>query len=124
MNYRYSMTGFASKMNLIDMQGQVMDYQDLNFKINIPTTKAGTFALWGTGLIDKFHNEPVPKNWESKDDESQSECDQLMGAIGLSHTLPMKHGQLKSSIGYTYSRDKIACDVSVLAPAKMEVLWF
>ena len=28
-NYRYSMTGIANQLGMIDMQGQVMDYQDL-----------------------------------------------------------------------------------------------
>lgn len=110
INYRYSMTGLASKMNLIDMQGQVMDYQDLNFKINLPTPKAGTFSLWGTGLIDKFYRDPIPNEWETKDEECYSESNQIMGAFGLSHILPMKYGQLKSSIGYTYSRDKMLAD--------------
>ena len=40
---------------MIDMQGQVMDYQDLNFKLYLPTAKAGVFSVWGTGDIDRFH---------------------------------------------------------------------
>lgn len=110
VNYRYSMTGLASKLNMIDMQGQVMDYQDLNFKINLPTRKAGTFSIWGTGLIDHFHNESVPNEWKSKGDETYSSSDQYMGAMGVGHLLSMKRGQLKSSIGVNYSRDEMGSE--------------
>lgn len=110
VNYRYSMTGLANKLKMIDMQGQVMDYQDLNFKFNMPTKKAGTFTVWGTGLIDHFHNETAPKDWESKDDEHYGWSNQWMGAMGVGHLLPMKHGQLKSSIGVTYSKDDLGTD--------------
>ena len=111
VNYRYSMTGLASRMNLIDMQGQVMDYQDLNFKFNLPTRKAGTFTIWGTGFFDHFHRESSPKDWESKYDECYAFSDQWMGAMGVGHVLPMKHGQLKSSIGVTYNKDEFTQDV-------------
>ena len=91
VNYRYSMTGLASRMKMIDMQGQVMDYQDLNFKFNIPTRKAGTFTVWGTGFFDHFHRESSPKDWDSKYDESYSFSDQWMGAMGVGHVLLRDH---------------------------------
>ena len=40
-NYRYSTTG------LLNLEGGKMDYRDLNFKLNFPTQKAGTFSVWG-----------------------------------------------------------------------------
>ena len=48
-NYRYSTTGLLN----VDLGGK-MDYQDLNFKLNFPTRHAGTFAVWGTALLDKY----------------------------------------------------------------------
>lgn len=29
-----------------------ISYQDLTFKLNFPTRKAGTFSVWGIGLLD------------------------------------------------------------------------
>lgn len=113
-NYRYSMTGLANKLHMIDMQGQVMDYQDLNFKLNFPTEKAGTFTFWGTGLIDGFHNEASPNKWKSKSDECYSYSDQYMGASGIGHNITLCHGQLHSSLGYTYSRDELGTDTYIL----------
>ncbi|MBP5479895.1 MAG: carboxypeptidase-like regulatory domain-containing protein [Bacteroidaceae bacterium] len=106
INYRYSMTGLANDLKMIDMQGEVMNYQDLNFKLNLPTRKAGTFSVWGTGLIDKFHNETAPCDWDSRDDERYSYSKQHMGATGLGHILPMPRGQLRTSLGFTFSRDE------------------
>ena len=38
INYRYSMTGLIDQLGLIDMEDQKLNYQDLNFKINMPVT--------------------------------------------------------------------------------------
>lgn len=56
-NYRYSTTGLLNRFYPgLDMGG-TLDYQDLNFKLNFPTRKADTFAVWGTSLIDKYKND-------------------------------------------------------------------
>ena len=44
INYRFSTTSLASG-NDINLK-----YQDL---LNFPTCKAGTFSIWGLGLIDR-----------------------------------------------------------------------
>lgn len=53
VNYRYSATGLLTNTGIVDLGGS-FDYQDLNFKLNFPTRKAGTFSIWGTSLIDKY----------------------------------------------------------------------
>ena len=109
-NYRYSMTGLANQLGMIYMQGQVMDYQDLNFKFYLPAAKAGVFTIWGTGYIDRFHNGEKPSEWDSKQDECYAESDQYMGALGLGHTLSMPHGMLKTTVGMTFSNDELLTD--------------
>lgn len=109
-NYRYSMTGLASNLGMIDMQGQVMDYQDLNFKLYLPTAKLGTFSLWGTALIDHFHNGDKPCEWDSKQDEAYAASDQYMAAFGAAHSLSLAKGQLKTTIGATISSDDLLTD--------------
>ena len=52
VNYRYSFLEIAKKLHAINMEHETLDYQDLSFKINMPTTKAGTFAVWFTGMIE------------------------------------------------------------------------
>lgn len=48
-NYRYSFSGIADRISGTD---EGLDYQDLAFKINLPTRRTGTFSLWGVGLLD------------------------------------------------------------------------
>ena len=47
VNYRFSTTSLATGNDLN------LKYQDLAFKLNFPTSKAGTFSVWGLGLIDR-----------------------------------------------------------------------
>ena len=54
-NYRYSYSGLADK---ISGSKEGLDYQDLAFKVNLPTRHVGTFTLWGIGLLDKVVQEP------------------------------------------------------------------
>ena len=50
INYRYSMVATIQKLGLDVGTGSATPYyQDINFKLNIPTKKAGTFSLFGLG---------------------------------------------------------------------------
>lgn len=54
-NYRYSYSGLADKISGSD---EGLDYQDLAFKVNLPTSNMGTFTFWGIGLLDKITQKP------------------------------------------------------------------
>lgn len=100
-NYRYSTTG------LLNIDGGTMDYQDLNFKLNFPTRKAGTFSVWGTSLIDKFSNdfERKPEKWEYMSDRNESKDKQYMAAGGISHRYFFHNdASLKTTLAATYSQ--------------------
>ena len=98
-NYRYSTT------SLLKLAGN-LDYQDLNFKLNFPTKKAGTFSIWGTGLIDKYSDdlEKNPDKWEYIDDNKEARAKQYMLAAGVTHRyLFNNHTHLKTTLATTYS---------------------
>ena len=105
-NYRYSTTGLLNSIYPgLDMGG-TLNYQDLNFKFNIPTRKAGTFAVWGTSLIDKYENdfEDDPLEWEHTRDNFQSTAKQYMAAGGISHQYFFpNNAMLKTTLAATYS---------------------
>lgn len=105
-NYRYSTTGLMNKISPVGNLEQVIDYQDLNFKFNFPTQKAGTFSLWGTALIDNMKPEVMtPDEWDYTDDAKASGMDQTSGAAGLSHRYFFKgNGLLKTTLAATYSK--------------------
>lgn len=89
-NYRYSTFSLLSGMGLIPSD-QIPRYQDLSFKLNFPTKKAGNFAIWGIGAID-FNNQPKEADsskWETDWNRITYDWGLDMGAIGLSHKLVM-----------------------------------
>lgn len=112
-NYRYSFLGLATSLGFVDMGGQELKYQDLNFKINVPTKKAGTFSLWGTGLIDDF-KKPMKKNvedWDYLNDGNSNVANQYMLATGLTHLYLFESGAyLKTSVACSANKEKTSCD--------------
>lgn len=105
-NYRYSTTGLMNKVNPSGDSEQILDYQDLNVKLNFPTQKAGTFSLWGTALIDKFKPDLLsPQEWDYTDDAKDSRMNQTSAAAGLSHRYPFgRDAVLKTTLATTYSK--------------------
>ena len=87
-NYRYSVLGF---LQLFDpsMKNRIPSYQDLSFKINVPTRKAGVFSLFGIGGLDRSgaRAERDSTQWKSNDDRSETRMANDMGAVGLSNKL-------------------------------------
>ena len=83
INYRYSTLAILDQMNIVDFGG-VPKYQDLSFKFQFPTKKAGTFSLFGLGgkshiLEDVTDEENVEIILEKGDWKSD------MGVVGLGH---------------------------------------
>lgn len=103
-NYRYSTTGLLGDIGAVDIDG-TLDYQDLNFKLSLPTRKAGVFSIWGTALIDKSKGdfEENTDKWESIGDMMKSSTKQYMGAGGISLRYFFNNEtQLKTTLAVTY----------------------
>ena len=109
VNYRYSFLEIAKKIHAINMDKETLDYQDLSFKLNMPTAKAGTFAVWFTGLIDNFENEvPDRSDWKTLWDMNDSWSHQRNCAVGVTHNYRFKTGgTLHSSVAYTGAYRKL-----------------
>ena len=109
VNYRYSFLEIAKKLHAINMENETLDYQDLSFKLNMPTKKAGTFAVWFTGLIDHYENKvPDVSEWETLWDMNDSWSRQRNCALGLNHTYRFKTGgTLHSSVAFTGAYRKL-----------------
>lgn len=110
INYRYSTTGLLEKIRKNKDIGGKLGYQDLNFHLNFPTKKSGTFSLWGMGLIDEVA--PILTKTEPRkylDDGVLSSAEQQVGATGLSHNYYFKNNKtnLKNTIATTYSGSHI-----------------
>lgn len=104
-NYRYSILAF---IQLIDpeMKNKVPQYQDLSFKLNFPTRKAGTFSLIGLGGISRSSGTALSdtNEWKTLDNRTNSELNNNMGAVGLIHTIALNRKLLlRSTLSATYS---------------------
>ena len=90
VNYRYSLVAVVQKIGLNVGTGSATPYyQDLNFKVNIPTTKAGTFSLFGLGGESHIQFDAIDEdNLYSTNDGSLRERNfkSLTGVTGLTHT--------------------------------------
>jgi len=88
-NYRYSTFGLIKFV--LPKEANVPVYQDLCFKINLPTQKAGTFALWGIGGIDEIQGfaETDSSLWEKDDDRGIMEGKINLGAVGVNHKMTL-----------------------------------
>ena len=96
-NYRYSLTGLVADVNL--------EYQDLSFKLNLPTKKAGTFSIWGLGLTDRNDVDPLDKEeWESYADRQDVSTILEKASGGMTHKYNLNDdAYVKTSLAVTYS---------------------
>ena len=103
-NYRYSTLSLLSPLLPEDADGT--DYQDLSFKMFLPTDRIGTFSIWGTGLIDRSGTKPeeYSSKWVYEQDMENQDVKQFMGAVGLNHKIRIdKSSFLKTTLAVTAS---------------------
>lgn len=88
-NYRYSMLAVVSALGLQFGTGaSVPYYQDLTFKLNFPTAKAGTFTVFGLGGLSniEFLAKDAGDNNLYTTNTRNSRFDSNTGVAGMSHT--------------------------------------
>ena len=103
-NYRYSTLALITPLLPDDADGTL--YQDFSFKLNFPTKKAGTFSVWGIGLIDRSGQtaEKDSLQWEYMQDKEEMDVKQYMGATGLNHKISVgENAFLKTTLAATVS---------------------
>jgi len=89
-DYRYSMVAVIQALGLNVGTGSATPYyQDINFKLNIPTKKAGTFSLFGLGGESHISFDALDKDnlYVTNDGSLRNRnLRSLTGAIGFTHT--------------------------------------
>ena len=90
INYRYSTLKVLDQIGLspVDIGDTDLDFQDLSFKFNFPTKKAGVFSLFGLGGLTRAGDVPAAPDvsqWTSLDDVWSFNEDGNYGTVGLSH---------------------------------------
>ena len=112
VNYRYSTLKLLDGVGLspVDIGDTDLDFQDLSFKFNFPTQKAGVFSLFGLGGITRAGDVAVRdrEKWQDLDDIWTFNEDGNYGLLGLSHRIlmPNQRAYLRTVIGLTYDQYK------------------
>lgn len=86
VNYRYSTLSILSNLGL-EVGDGVTNFQDLSYHLHLPTSKLGTFSLFGFGGLSdqKTSSESDSTLWESESDRYNSKYISNTGAAGLKH---------------------------------------
>lgn len=90
INYRYSTIDLIDNL-LPSLTEQVNPFQDLTFKVNLPTKKTGTFSFFGlggkNGTLEKITRDATvgPDEWIRED----FRVNQSMGVVGFKHRLAL-----------------------------------
>jgi len=103
-NYRYSTLGLVRSVFPEEVKDFIPVYQDLSFKINMPTKKSGVFSIWGLASDDSddFKAEQDSSLWEMADDRMDGALTQRMGGLGLNHRyIFQKNAYLNTSLALT-----------------------
>ena len=101
-NYRYSTLAILAP--LLPEDASSIKFQDLSFKLNFPTKKAGTFSIWGIGLIDRAKSKVKTDSteWKYYNDKEDNSIKQYMGALGVSHKYFLKkNAYIKTTMATT-----------------------
>jgi len=103
-NYRYSTFGLIKEIFPEEVKNFIPVYQDLSFKINMPTKKSGVFSLWGLASADKssFPAEKDTSLWEISMDRMDNKVTQSIGGFGFNHRYIFgKQSWLNTSLAVT-----------------------
>lgn len=106
-NYRYSTLGLLGAIGLNPVGDILPKYQDLSFKVNIPTKNAGIFSLFGLGgtNVAEFIPEKDSSIWQN--DGVGFREPQVIGMGGISHRLLLNEkSYLHSTILVTHENTK------------------
>ncbi len=110
IDYRYST--LALLQNYLNLQGLEPNYQDMSFKFNFPTKKAGTFALFGMGGYDKAIKDPPQDStaWNDDDPNYKLQSKGMLGIAGITHQIfvhPNAYIKTVFSTSYDYSKKDV-----------------
>ena len=89
LNYRYSTLALLELANLNPTGDVLPTYQDLSFKINMPTENAGVFGIFGLAGNNLAATVVLKDSleWEDFSDQEGFEETQNVGTIGLTHRI-------------------------------------
>ncbi|MEI6089411.1 MAG: TonB-dependent receptor [bacterium] len=110
INYRFSNIALLQSLKLVDIPGIKTTFQDLNFKVVLPTKKMGTFSFFGLGGLDNLSVIDVKQNiWQTTGNDQMMPNltqdfgkDNYLSHIGMNHTLIINNkSYIKTTLSYS-----------------------
>jgi hypothetical protein len=110
INYRFSNIGLLQKLNLLEVDGVNTTFQDLNFKLVLPTKKAGKFSLFGVAGLDELYVKDLkpttwitPGNGDMMPDKTQNfDKNNYLVNVGISHIFNINsRSYIRTSVVYS-----------------------
>lgn len=81
-NYRYSTLAMLTELGLdLFSENEEIIFQDLSFKVHVPTQKLGSFSIWGLGGRSRFTSVPEPNSGDTFFENNL----QTMGVAGVTN---------------------------------------
>lgn len=99
-NYRYSTLGLLSRIG-VNIGSAATVFQDFSFNVYLPTTKVGTFTLFGFGGLSSQNTDAVRDSttWTSAFDRYDERFSANTGAVGATHSINLgKRAFLKTVV--------------------------
>lgn len=130
INYRYSTLAIFHYLGIEFGTGDAVPfYQDLTFKANIPTNKAGKFSVFGLGGENNIHLDASIKDTNSTStnfyDYEFLDIDNrnMTGVLGLNHVYPFnERTYIKTGIAMTGLQNK--SEVDSVSPETLSPMTF
>lgn len=87
VNYRYSTLQFFDLMGISFGTAAVPQYQDLSFKLNLPTEKYGKFSIFGIGGLSYIEllSDEIAEDDLFGDNTEDTRFKANMGVVGINH---------------------------------------
>jgi hypothetical protein len=100
LGFRYSTLELLLKSGLVNINSGNFkpSYRDLNYLIELPTKKSGSFTFWGIAGAN---------NTEDQKTNTNDYTNSYLAVGGISHKLPLKKGHWKTVLAYTTESTEI-----------------
>jgi len=115
-NYRNSTLKWLGKIGIIDLSGGEIapEWQDLSYKLYVPTEKYGRFSFWGLGGMSTAGNYVVrdTSQWEFRSSAFEDREYHTIGIAGITHNYLLKNNKtyIKTVAAYSFTNDEIKED--------------
>lgn len=110
VNYRFSNIALLQALKIINIPGVKTTFQDANFKVLLPTKKAGSFSFFGLGGLDNLNVLDVTKDIYPLPGNDQMLSDltldfyqkNYLSNIGMNHTININSkSYIKTTLSYS-----------------------